>query len=117
MKARVPKNFSGNSAPTNMPQIAKQAQKMQEEMTKATEELEQKSYTSTSGGGAVTAVLNGKLELTSLEIKPEVIDPDDADILSDLVIAAVNECIRKATEEKNTVMEDISGGISIPGLF
>ena len=116
MKARVP-NGMGGSGMSNMQQIARQAQKMQEKMTETTEILEKKEYTTTVGGGAVTAVVNGKLEILKLDIKPEVIDPEDPEMLTDLIIAAVNEAIRNATDEKNTEMEKISGGLSIPGLF
>ena len=118
MKARIPQNFQGSQgAPSNMQQLARQAQKMQEEMEVATTELETKEYSATAGGGTVTAVITGKLEVVKIDIKPEVIDPEDPEMLSDLIMAAVNEAIRSATEEKESVMSKISGGINIPGLF
>lgn len=116
MKARLPKGY-GTGAPANMQQLARQAQKMQEEMENATNALEEKEYTATAGGSAVTAVVTGKLEIKSLDIAPEVIDPEDSEMLSDLIMAAVNEAIRTANEDKENVMAKISGGINIPGLF
>ena len=100
-----------------MQSMVKQAQKMQDEMARVSAELEQKDYSATVGGNAVTATVTGKLELKSLDIKPEVVDPEDIEMLSDLIIAAVNEALRSAEEEKNTRLEAISGGINIPGLF
>ena len=116
MKARLPQGFSSGGA-NNIQQIAKQAQKMQEEMATATEALEQKEYKASAGGGAVTAIVTGKLEVKSIEMQKEIIDPDDPDMLSDLIMAAVNEAIRSANEEKEAMMTKISGGINIPGLF
>ena len=87
MKARLPQGFS-NGAGTNLQQLARQAQKLQEEMDAANSELEQKEYSATVGGNAVTAVVTGKMEVKSLDIKPEVVDPEDIDMLSELVIAA-----------------------------
>lgn len=115
MKARIPRGMGG--APQNLQQIAKQAQKMQEEMDAASTELETKEYSATAGGGAVEVVATGKLELQSVSIKPEVVDPEDIDMLTDLIIAASNEALRKATEDKAQTMERISGGLNIPGLF
>ncbi len=116
MKARLPKGYGGGGA-ANMQQLARQAQKMQEAMETATEELEAKEYSAASGGGAVKAVVNGKMEIKSLEIDPEVIDPEDAEMLADLVIAATNEALRAANEDKEETMGALSGGINIPGLF
>ena len=115
MKAKLPQGLGGG--PTNMQSMVKQAQKMQDEMARVSAELEQKDYSATVGGNAVTATVTGKLELKSLDIKPEVVDPEDIEMLSDLIIAAVNEALRSAEEEKNTRLEAISGGINIPGLF
>lgn len=103
--------------PQNLQQIAKQAQKMQEEMDAASTELETREYTATSGGGAVEVVATGKLELKTVNIKPEVVDPEDIDMLTDLIIAASNEALRQAAEDKAQTMERISGGLNIPGLF
>lgn len=116
MKARLPQGYGGGGA-ANIQQLARQAQKMQEEMETVTEELEAKEYSATSGGDAVKATVNGKMEVKSIEIKPEVIDPDDAEMLGDLVTAAVNEALRAATAEKEEKMSALSGGMNIPGMF
>ena len=116
MKARLPQGYGG-CGPSNLQQLARQAQKMQEQMETVTAELEEKEYTATSGGDAVKAVVTGKMEVKSIEIKPEVIDPDDAEMLGDLVTAAVNEALRAAAQEKEERMTSISGGMNIPGLF
>ncbi len=116
MKARLPQGYGGGGA-TNIQQLARQAQKIQEEMDAASAELDQKLYTATSGGDAVKAVVSGSLEVKSIEIKPEVVDPEDVEMLADLVRAAVNEALRTASEEKAEKMEKISGGFSMPGLL
>ena len=115
MKARLPQGFS-NGGGTNLQQLARQAQKLQK-MDAANSELEQKEYSATVGGNAVTAVVTGKMEVKSLDIKPEVVDPEDIDMLSELVIAAVNEAIRAASTEKAETMERLSGGLNMPGMF
>lgn len=115
MKARIPRGMGGG--PQNLQQIAKQAQKMQEEMDAASTVLEEKEYSATSGGGAVDVVVTGKMELKTVNIKPEVVDPEDIEMLSDLIIAATNEALRKAADDKSETMEKISGGLNIPGLF
>lgn len=117
MKARLPKGYAGNAGGQNLQQLAKQAQKMQEEMEAISEELEAKEYVATSGGDAVKAIITGNMEVKEILIKPEVIDPDDAEMLGDLVTAAVNEALRAATTEKETRMEEASGGMSIPGML
>ena len=101
MKARLPQGFGGGG-PANLQQLARQAQKMQEQMEAATAELEEKEYTAASGGDAVKAV---------------VIDPEDPEMLGDLVTAAVNEALRAAAQEKEERMSALSGGMNIPGLF
>lgn len=116
MKARLPKGYNGGDS-QNIQQLARQAQKMQEEMDEATKELDVKEYTAAAGGGAVNAVVTGALEVKSLEISKDVVDPEDVDMLADLVIAAVNEAIRKARDEKTATMDRISGGLNVPGLF
>ena len=116
MKARLPQGYGGGGG-GNMQQIARQAQKMQEAMETATAELEAKEYSSTAGGGAVKVVVTGKLEVKSIEIEPEVIDPDDAEMLSDLIMAATNEALRAANQDKEETMGALSGGLNIPGLF
>ncbi|HHV51178.1 MAG TPA: YbaB/EbfC family nucleoid-associated protein [Candidatus Avimonas sp.] len=116
MKARLPEGFS-NKGPGNMQSMLKQAKKLQEEMAALQEELDKREYTASSGGGAVTATVNGKHVITKLDIKPEVVDPDDVEMLSDLILAAVNEAIRQASENTENEMAKISGGLSFPGLF
>ena len=116
MKARLPQGYGGGG-PSNLQQLARQAQKMQEQMETVSAELEEKEYTATSGGDAVKAVVTGKMEVKSIEIKPEVIDPDDAEMLGDLGTAGVNEALRAAAQEKEERMTSISGGMNIPGLF
>ena len=88
----------------NMQQLMRQAQKMQENMTKAQEELDTKEYEATSGGGMVTCKVSGKRELLSLSIKPEAVDPDDVEMLEDMVMAAVNEALRMGEENREKVM-------------
>ena len=96
MKARLPRGMGGG--PQNMQAMVKQAQKMQEEMEKAQEELNEREYTTSAGGGMVECTINGKKELIALNIKKEAVDPDDVEILQDMIIGAVNEAIRKAEE-------------------
>ena len=101
----------------NMNNMIRQAQKMQEEMLKAQEELGEKTVDASVGGGVVTVVANGKKELVSIEIKPEAVDPDDVEMLQDLIVSAVNEAMRKADDMANASMSKITGGMNIPGLF
>ncbi len=115
MKARLPQGMGGGAA--NLQQLARQAQKMQEQMEQITTELEAKEYTAAAGGGAVSATVTGKMEVKNIDIKPEVIDPDDAEMLSDLVAAAVNEALRAAANEKEEKLGAISGGMSLPGIL
>lgn len=99
----------------NMNNIMKQAQKMQQEMMKLQQEIEQRTIEASVGGGAVTVVINGKKELQSIVIKPEVVDPDDVEMLQDLVMAAVNEAIRQAEEMMAREMSKFTGGMNLPG--
>ena len=115
MKARLPRGMGGG--PQNMQAMVKQAQKMQEEMEKAQEELNEREYTTSAGGGMVECTINGKKELIALNIKKEAVDPDDVEILQDMIIGAVNEAIRKAEEVHAAEMEKISNGLSLPGIF
>ena len=103
----------------NMGNLMKQAQKMQKDMAKMQEELELKSVEATAGGGAVTVVATGKKEIKEININPEVVDPDDVEMLQDLILAAVNEALRKAEEMVNGEMGKITGGLGggFPGLF
>ena len=116
MKARLPQGYGGGGA-SNLQQIARQAQKLQEQMNETTQELETKEYTASAGGEAVKATVTGKMEVKSIEIKPEVVDPEDVEMLSDLVLAAVNEALRAAAADKAERMEKLSGGLNMPGLF
>ena len=116
MKARLPKGY-GSGGANNIQQLARQAQKLQDDMEAASKELETKEYEATDGGGAVKVTVTGKMELTKVEISPEVVDPEDVEMLSDLVMAAANEAIRAAAKEKEDKMETISGGLNIPGMF
>ncbi len=101
----------------NMQQLARQAQKLQQQMTKMQEELEEREYEAAAGGGVVTAKVNGKKELLALTIKPEAVDPDDVEMLQDMVMAAVNEALRTATETSEREMSKITGGMNLGGLF
>lgn len=110
--------FSGGlGGGMNMQAMIKQAQKMQADMMKAQEELANKEYSATAGGGAVTAKVKGTNNLSGLEIKPEVVDPEDIEMLQDLIIAAVNEALRTAEEESSEQMKKATGGASLPGMF
>lgn len=97
--------------------MIKQAQKMQQDMLKMQEELESKEYEATAGGGMVTARVSGKRELMSLTINPEAVDPDDVEMLQDMVVAAVNEAMRKADAETQQNMAKLTGGLNLGGLF
>ncbi len=101
----------------NMNNIMKQAQKMQQEMQKMQEELAEKTVEASVGGGMVSVTANGKKELLELSIQREVVDPDDVEMLQDLILAAVNEVMRKADEMTQSEMAQITGGMNIPGLF
>jgi len=101
----------------NMQQLARQAQKLQAQMTKMQEELEAREYEASAGGGMVTVKVNGKKELLGLEIKPEAVDPDDVEMLQDMVMAAVDEGLRIASETMEKEMGKLTGGMNIPGLF
>lgn len=101
----------------NIGNIMKQAKKIQEKMASMQAELETRTIEATTGGGMVTVVVNGKFELISLKIEKEVVNPEDVEMLQDLIIAAVNEGIRKAQEMASAEMAKITGGFNIPGLM
>jgi DNA-binding YbaB/EbfC family protein len=101
----------------NMNQMMKQVKKMQEQMVKAQEELVNKTVEGTAGGGVVAVVANGQKTILSVTIKPEAVDPDDVEMLQDLVLTAVNDAITKAEELANQDMGKFTGGMNIPGLF
>ena len=109
--------FPGMGMGGNMQQLARQAQKLQQQMTKMQEEREERDYEATAGGGVVTARVNGKKELVALTIKPEAVDPEDVEMLQDTILAAVNEAMREASETCEREMGKLTGGMSIPGLF
>ena len=98
----------------NMNNMIRQAQKMQQDMMKAQEELESKTYEAGAGGGVVSAAVSGKKELLSVTIDPEAVDPDDVEMLQDLIVAAVNEALRKATEDAASQMSKLTGGLNLP---
>lgn len=98
----------------SMSNMIRQAQKMQQDMMKAQEELEGKTYEAGAGGGVVSAVVSGKKELVSVTIDPEAVDPDDVEMLQDLIVAAVNEAMRKANEDAASQMNRLTGGLNLP---
>ncbi|MBQ2893812.1 MAG: YbaB/EbfC family nucleoid-associated protein [Oscillospiraceae bacterium] len=110
-------NFRGMPGGMNQMAMMKQAQKMQQELLRMQEEQENKTYSATAGGGMVTASVNGKHELTDLQINPEAVDPDDVDMLQDMVIAAVNEAMRAADADAANNMSRLTGGLNLGGLF
>ena len=109
--------FPGMMGGANMQQLARQAQKLQQQMAKEQEELDAREFEATSGGGMVTAKVNGKRELLAISIKPEAVDPDDVEMLEDMVMAAVNEALRTAADTAEREMGKLTGGMGMPGLF
>ena len=101
----------------NQAAMMKQAQKMQQEMLRMQQEMETKTYTAAAGGGMVSATVNGKHQLVALEINPEAVDPDDVEMLQDMVLAAVNEAMRTADNEAANNMSRLTGGLNLGGLF
>ena len=115
MKARIPKNIGGGAQ--NMNQMIKQAQKMQDEITALQEDIEARDFTATAGGEAVEVTLSGKKVIKSLSLKPEVVDPEDIEMLQDLIMSAFNEAVHKLDEVSDAEMSELTGGVSFPGLF
>ncbi len=115
MKARLPQGMGGG--PSNAQGMMRQMQKMQEQINALQEELDGREYTVRAGGGAVSVTISGTKEITSLEIDPDIVDPDDVETLSDVIIAAVNEAIRTVEKTNSDEMSKITGQVSIPGLF
>ena len=109
--------FRGMPGGMNQAAMIKQAQKMQMEMQRMQEEMENKTYTAAAGGGMVKASVNGKHEVVSLEINPEAVDPDDVEMLQDMVIAAVNEAMRTADNDAAQNMSRLTGGLNLGGMF
>ena len=112
MKVRIP-----NSGGQNMNQMLKQAQQMQTDMANLQADLETREYTASAAAGAVEVTVDGTHLIKSLKIKPEIIDPDDAEMLEDLITVAVNEAIGKAVKTAEEEMGAITGGMNLPGLF
>ena len=97
--------------PGNMNNLMKQAQRMQRQMEETTKELEEKEYSASAGGGAVTVTVSGKKEVLSVKLAQEVVDPDDIEMLQDLIVAATNEALRKMEEESQAAMSKLTGGL------
>ena len=109
--------FRGMPGGMNQAAMLKQAQKMQQEMLRMQQEMETTTYTATTGGGMVKASVNGKHELVELTINPEAVDPDDVEMLQDMVIGAVNEAMRAADTDSANNMSRLTGGLNLGGLF
>ena len=103
--------FPGGGMPGNMANLMKQAQKMQRQMEEQAKEMETKEFTATAGGGAVEVTISGKREVTKVKLQEEVVDPDDIEMLEDLIVAATNEALRKVEEESTAVMSKLTGGL------
>lgn len=113
MKVRLP----GSGGAGNMQQMLKQAQKMQQDMAALQEDIEQREFTAVSSGGAVSVTVDGKHTVKEIKIKPEIVDPDDVEMLEDLITVAVNEAIANAVKTSEDEMGAITGGLNMPGLF
>ena len=109
--------FRGMPGGMNQANMMRQAQKMQQDLIRMQEEQERKTYSAAAGGGMVTATVNGKHELVALEIKEDAVDPDDVEMLQDMVIAAVNEAMRAADADAAQNMSRLTGGLNLGGLF
>ena len=111
--------FPGGAMPGNMANLMKQAQKMQRQMEEQAKEMEAKEYTATAGGGAVEVTVTGKREVTKVKLEEEVVDPDDIEMLEDLIVAATNEALRQVEEESGAAMSKLTGGLGggMPGMF
>lgn len=115
MKANIPKGMGGG--PQNMQAMIRQAQKMQEDMAALQEDLDAREYEIKAGGGVVTVKINGKKEILSIDIKPEIVDPDDIETLSDILVAAVNEAIKRVETVNAEEMDKVTKGLNMPGMF
>ena len=109
-------DFSGGGSAMRQQQMQQKLLKMQQDMAAAQEAVENASFTASVGGGVVQATVSGKKELTALTVKPEAVDPEDVEILQDLVISAVNEALRQADEAMNSSMQSFTGGLNLPGF-
>lgn len=115
MKANIPKGMGGG--PQNMNAMLRQAQKMQEDMEALQADLDAREYEISAGGGVVGVKINGKKEILSIDIQPEIVDPDDIETLSDILVAAVNEAIKRVDDTNNSEMSKITGSVGFPGMF
>ena len=117
MRANIPKGMGGG--PQNMQAMLRQAQKMQEDMAALQEELDAREDEVKAGGGMVAVKINGQKEILSIDIQPEIVDPDDVETLSDILVAAVNEAIKRVESTNSAEMEKITGsmGMGMPGMF
>ena len=115
MRANIPKGMGG--APQTMNAMLRQAQKMQEEMEALQADLDEREYDVSAGGGVVNVKINGKKEILSIGIEPEIVDPDDIETLSDILVAAVNEAIKRVEDTNSAEMSKITGGMGMPGMF
>ena len=115
MKANIPKGMGGG--PQNMQAMIRQAQKMQEDMAALQEDLDAREYEIKAGGGVVGVKINGKKEILSIDIKPEIVDPDDIETLSDILVAAVNEAIKRVETVNAEEMDKVTKGLNMPGMF
>ena len=115
MRANIPRGMGGG--PSNMNAMIKQAQKMQEDMAALQDELDAREYDVSAGGGVVGVKINGKKEILSIDIKPEIVDPDDIETLSDILVAAVNEAIKRVEDTNSAEMSKITGSMGLPGMF
>lgn len=115
MRANIPKGMGGG--PQNMQAMIRQAQKMQEDMAAKQEELNAREYDISAGGGVVTVKINGKKEILSIDLQPEIVDPDDIETLSDILVAAINEAIKCVDDTNNEELNKITGPMNLPGLF
>ena len=114
MRARLPAGYGGG--PQNQKDLMRQPQKMQEQFAATQAELEAREFKVTSGGGMVEVTMNGKKEITALAIKPEIVDPDDIEMLQDVIMAAVNEASKQVEETSNAELGKITGGLNLPGM-
>ncbi|MGN1058884.1 MAG: YbaB/EbfC family nucleoid-associated protein [Clostridia bacterium] len=112
-----PNKFTGGGVNQNKAAMMQRVQQMQEEMERVQNEVSEKTVEATAGGGAVSVVMKGSRELVSVKLKPEIVDPEDIEMLEDLIVAAVNEAGTKASEMMEAGMADITGGLNLPGLF
>lgn len=115
MKARLPKGYGGG--PGNVNSMLKQAQEMQANMTALQDELVEREYSAVAGGGMVEVTVTGAHRIKSIKLSPDAVDPDDAEMLEDLITVAVNEAMQKADDDSDKEMNAITGGMNIPGLL